>query len=625
MPLALPSPRRFRRRRRRHERRRPPLWRLVLAVICCAVAAASACVAFDPPGETPAGGGAGHAPAAGGRRPAAAVPAGVRLLRPPGPLCAPERTASGSAEHGSADRRRLVGRRAAPTSAAPVVAYIPPVDAPVVDTFRPPSVPWAAGNRGLEYDTAPDDLVWASADGTVTFAGQVGGELHVAIEHADGLRTGYSFLAGVAVTQGQVVRQGDTVGRAGDTFHFGARVGPAYVDPAALFDAGATVVELLPYEVPPGSSPEREAEIVDEMFAGGGGLGSLVPDVGGLEAAYDWLHDRADGLADVLGDYSLPGRAIRAAFDLGERLFFHGPCSYAAPPRTPVAGQQRVAITVAGLGSSSDGDSMDDLRAADLGYASDDVMRFSYAGGVTPATAGVADRFGVEAQAYASDDTQGDLRQAADRLADLVQQVVEDDPDVTVDLYAHSQGGLVTRLALSRLAERGVPLDRLGLVATLASPHLGADLATTLQMLSEPDSTGLALDVGHDLVGLPVDPGSTAVGQLAEGSDVVDELAAAGVPDGVRMLSVAARDDLIVASPQAEVDGATNVVVPVGGLGAHSDIVGSDAATGELARALGGEPPACESAGDAVRDVVTGHGISAVEDDIGALGAHFAP
>lgn len=624
MPLALPSPRRFRRRRRRHERRRLPRGRLVLAFTCCALTATSACVAFAPPGAMPAGGGAGQPPVADGGRVAGAVPDGVRLLRPPGPLCPPAHAGSATAENRSERRQRLVGRRAA-RAADPVVVYIPPVDAPVVDPFRPPSVPWAQGNRGLEYDTAPGDLVWASAEGTVTFAGQVGGELHVAVEHADGLRTGYSFLDSVAVTRGQVVRQGDTIGLAGDRFHFGARVGPAYVDPAALFDAGATVVELLPYEVPPGSSPEGEAEFIDEMFSGSGGLGSLVPDAGGLESAYDWLHDRADGLADVLGDYSLPGRAIRAAFDLGERVFFHGPCSYAAPPHQPAAGRQRVAITVAGLGSSSDGDSMDDLRATDLGYASDDVMRFSYAGGVTPATAGAAERFGVEAEAYASADTQGDLRRAADRLADLVQQVVEDDPEVTVDLYAHSQGGLVTRLALDRLAERGVPLDRLGLVATLASPHLGADLATTLEMLSEPASTGVALEVGTDLLRPSVDPGSIAVGQLAEGSDVVDELAATGVPDGVPLLSVAARGDMIVASPQADVDGATNVVVPVGGPRAHSDIVGSDAATGELARALGGEPPACESTGDAVRDVVTGHAISAVEDDIGALVAHSAP
>src|SRR5690242_4351821 len=75
------------------------------------------------------------------------------------------------------------------------VSYVPPVDAPVIDPFRPPPNPYAAGNRGLEYGTAPGDPVRASADGIVIFAGQVGGTLHITIRHADGLRTSYSFLA----------------------------------------------------------------------------------------------------------------------------------------------------------------------------------------------------------------------------------------------------------------------------------------------------------------------------------------------------------------------------------------------------------------------------------------------
>ena len=163
-PFRLPA--RRRRRRRRHERRRLPLARLA---VFAAVATATA-----------AGPQAAHA----GARPAPA---------------------------------------AAPPDAPPVVVrYVPPVDAPVVDSFRPPTQPWSSGNRGLEYDTSRGDPVRASADGIVTFAGQVGGSLHVTVLHPDGLRTGYSFLSRVLVSQGQAVRQGDLVGRAGDTFHFGA-------------------------------------------------------------------------------------------------------------------------------------------------------------------------------------------------------------------------------------------------------------------------------------------------------------------------------------------------------------------------------------------------------------------
>ncbi|MGH9261940.1 MAG: murein hydrolase activator EnvC family protein, partial [Acidimicrobiales bacterium] len=131
---------------------------------------------------------------------------------------------------------------------SPPVTYVPPVDAPIADPFRPPAGPYGAGNRGLEYTTTPGTPVRASADGTVGFAGQVGGALHVTLLHADGVRTSYSFLAAVDVLLGQQVRQGDHIGRSAERLHFGARVGDAYFDPAALFTGTVTDVELLPFE-----------------------------------------------------------------------------------------------------------------------------------------------------------------------------------------------------------------------------------------------------------------------------------------------------------------------------------------------------------------------------------------
>jgi murein DD-endopeptidase MepM/ murein hydrolase activator NlpD len=74
--------------------------------------------------------------------------------------------------------------------------------------------------------------------------------LHVTIAHADGVRTSYSFLASIDVARGQTVEQGGVVGRAGDRFHFGARIGTVYVDPAVLFGAGPTVVALVPHDRP---------------------------------------------------------------------------------------------------------------------------------------------------------------------------------------------------------------------------------------------------------------------------------------------------------------------------------------------------------------------------------------
>src|SRR5215210_2876383 len=100
---------------------------------------------------------------------------------------------------------------AMPAAAGPP-PYRPPVEAPVLDAFRPPANPYGPGNRGLEYATSAGTPVGAVGDGRVTFAGPVAGSLHVTVRHGDGIRTTYSFLARVDVVVGQDVRQGDVVG-----------------------------------------------------------------------------------------------------------------------------------------------------------------------------------------------------------------------------------------------------------------------------------------------------------------------------------------------------------------------------------------------------------------------------
>jgi murein DD-endopeptidase MepM/ murein hydrolase activator NlpD len=149
------------------------------------------------------------------------------------------------------------GLAAGPASAGEPVRYRPPVDAPVIDPFHLPTTPYGPGNRGLEYDTVPGVPVRASADGVVSFAGQVGGTLHVTVSHADGIRTSYSFLARIDVVLGQPVRQGQPVGAAGETFHFGARLGTAYLDPALLFGGAAVTVALLPLRPSPSAGGAR--------------------------------------------------------------------------------------------------------------------------------------------------------------------------------------------------------------------------------------------------------------------------------------------------------------------------------------------------------------------------------
>ena len=140
---------------------------------------------------------------------------------------------------------------------APVaVVYGPPVDAPLVDVFRPPASPFGPGNRGIDFDTVEGTPVRASADGQVVFAGPVGGRLHVVVRHEDGLRTSYSFLATIGVRRGQRVSAGAEVGTAGPSLHFGARRGDAYIDPLTLFaKAGQARVHLVADGPHQGSTP----------------------------------------------------------------------------------------------------------------------------------------------------------------------------------------------------------------------------------------------------------------------------------------------------------------------------------------------------------------------------------
>lgn len=130
------------------------------------------------------------------------------------------------------------------------VVYSPPVEASIVDFFRPPAHIGAPGNRGLEYATEPGTVVGAAAVGWVTFAGPIGHGRYITIEHADGLRTTYSGLDEVWVVEGQTVSStGQSLGNTAGNFHFGVRSGVHYLDPEILLAASDPVTE--PYLVPP--------------------------------------------------------------------------------------------------------------------------------------------------------------------------------------------------------------------------------------------------------------------------------------------------------------------------------------------------------------------------------------
>jgi murein DD-endopeptidase MepM/ murein hydrolase activator NlpD len=145
---------------------------------------------------------------------------------------------------GRADQSPLVRDVFDTQSGGFVSGYRPPVSAPIIDRFRPPPGRFAAGNRGIEYETTPESPVGAIGAGRVVFAGSVAGSLHVTVTHPDGLRSSYSYLASTSVAVGEEVVGGQMLGTTTARLHVGVRAGTAYLDPALLFSGAG--VHLVP-------------------------------------------------------------------------------------------------------------------------------------------------------------------------------------------------------------------------------------------------------------------------------------------------------------------------------------------------------------------------------------------
>lgn len=544
---------------------------------------------------------------------------------------------------------RVVGdeapARAEPSrDAGASVAYEPPVDnAPVLDPFRPPASPYGPGNRGVDYAVAPGTPVRAAAAGEIVFAGDVAGSLHVVVLHADGIRTSYSFLQSVAVHRGDRVEAGDVVGLSGDDLHFGARSGDVYLDPLALF-AGAVHVRLVPETAFRAGSEADErsgvarsvsgvARVVHQAGATAVGWARRSVDVAG-QAVVGSVRAKIEAkLADarsVLDELRLWAHVLPAVGDLSDPAFpaqllgealwawrteSGRPCTPTSVA-TPRLADRHLLVEVAGLASTT-GDypgrpdqagSIADLDTAALGYLPGDVVEFSYRGGTT------ADN------PYTAADTQTDLRDAGRRLRALLERLRAEHPGMTVDIVAHSQGGLVARSALgSEYATFDTRLRPIGTVVTIDTPHQGAHLATAAALV---DHTRLG-NTAEKLAGLVkpggIDARSTAVRQLSETSSFIRGLNRRPVPHGVRLVSIDARGDLVVPPDRARLVGATNVVVDTGlGVDVHSRVVGSKAAARAVALAVTGAAPPCVSMGEFLVDQMGSAFVSRVEDAAGA-------
>lgn len=481
--------------------------------------------------------------------------------------------------------------------------YRPPTDRPILDRFRPPPHPYGPGNRGIEYATSPGDPITAIGDGTVVFAGQVAGTLHVTVLHPDGLRSSYSFLTRMAVRTGQPVRAGQVIGAADRGFHLGVRAGDEYIDPESIF-GGQSHARLVPLPEPASPANEERSSLME--FARGE-IRSL-----GVAVAEWWRSIVAVGspVLHQLGELEPAVHLVRLGQELSDWRSDRETCT-GEDHAVTTPERRRIAVLVAGIGSSSESAAIDDIDTGQLGYDQGDVVRFSYSGGAVPDGSDGITLSSVSS--YGPADTQGDLRESARGLAELVREIARTAPGVPIDLLAHSQGGVVSRLAIE---EQGV-VEAMGggVLVTIGAPLRGADLATAAVALGS-SRRGRSFLALVERAGLSIDPGSPAVTQLAETSDVTSGVGGSP-PAGVRMLTIGASGDLVVAGPHTQVPGNDGVIVSSRGPAAHGDLPAHPEVVREVSLLLAGRAPSCEPLAERITEWATGESVALLEDALG--------
>ena len=147
------------------------------------------------------------------------------------------------------------GSGSAATSAAG--GWMWPVVGPVIQAFDPPETPYGSGHRGIDIAAQVGTTIVAPADGTVTFAGPIGGYLFVTIDHGGGLSSTYSWLSAKLVRKGDRVLQGQPIALTGwghpgapiPHLHLGVKLDGAYVDPLSYLGpvSLASFVRLAPF------------------------------------------------------------------------------------------------------------------------------------------------------------------------------------------------------------------------------------------------------------------------------------------------------------------------------------------------------------------------------------------
>jgi hypothetical protein len=514
------------------------------------------------------------------------------------------------------------------------VAWARPVDGAVVRPFDSPEHPWGSGHRGVDLAARQGVPVRAAGDGRVAFAGSVAGALHVVIDHGDGLRTSYSFLADRVVRTGEAVERGDVVGHVGAAgahhdeavLHLGLRRGDEYLDPMVLF-ADVDLVEsvrLVPVDDPiPAAAPDPRDGLVDLNYElhrdvlpswaraddwveqerrRRRGLFERLRD--GAAGGVGWVAGRArDGLDWVAAlEDRLPGvGAVGLTLDVldGVVAWADGDCARSGPALgRPV--NYHDAMFVAGVNSRTD------TTGRTNGFPLEDL----YADGMQHWYEYPSDGLG-----YDQADTHGSIDAAARALRDQL-MALADDGVAEIDLVAHSQGGLVVRWFLARYYEQS--RDELPIVTevvTISSPLEGAPAAGAGRDLATSHFGGLVDEVG----GVPIDAPATR--DLDPDSELQRALRDTPLPDGVHWVAIGVTDDLVVpATTSDDPDGVEWVPTQVDAtpFGAHSAATTDERVVRRSAAAISGRRP-CASFGEHLRGAVVGNVVTDVERTVGMV------
>jgi len=431
------------------------------------------------------------------------------------------------------------------------------------------------------------------------------------------LRTSYSFLALVAVRRGDKVTQGQTLGSTQDRFHFGVRAGDAYLDPAKLFGGGPPEVHLVPHELRRPQTEAQERAGITRMFAGwayralaAGGAAAIWARDKAVEKAVQEVadqYDRVVGLAHFGWEAQPLNHVGRFALAAREWWKARDTCT-ASTVVAPRLQERHIAVMVAGLGSKTVGDSIDTVDTAALGYAESDVVRYSYLGGTTGE------------RPYVATDTTADIHQSARHLRELLERLHAERPGVPIDVIAHSQGGIVTRTALTDEVDGHDPrLPQVKSLVTLSTPHRGAPIATLATMAGHTDAGADLAKVLHAALPEMVDPAGTSVTQLAEQSWFMTVLNGRPLAAGLNVTSIGAREDLMVPAGVTRLDGAHNVTISAPGDREkdHSLMPGAPETQREIALGLAGMAPTCQSFADFAGDALVSDYIRLLETGAG--------